>query len=378
MIDVKNTKVSELRKIINEINFEEYEEYIEVFKSDGRRELEKFALRLQKKLDQYNKELQRLENIKEYENSLYDKGYKFIAGIDEVGRGPLAGPVVTAAVILPKDSKIMYMNDSKALSSQKREEIALKIKEEAISYAYGIVDNNEIDRINILNATKKAMLEAVNKLSEKPEIVLIDAVHLDTDIKQKSFIKGDANIYSISAASIIAKVYRDHMMDEYAKEYPEYGFEKNKGYGTFDHVEAIRNIGLCPIHRKTFTENIIDSRVKQGRNYENVVMNYLVKHGYSILNKNYKCKYGEIDIIVKKDDLIAFVEVKGRHKNIIAPKSYVGEEKRKRIIDSAKQYLKEKNLNEKFKIRFDVVEITDKSMGTFDVNVIEDAFRENK
>ncbi len=120
MIDVKNTKVSELRKIIKEINFEEYEEYIEVFKSDGRRELEKFALRLQKKLDQYNKELQRLENIKEYENSLYDKGYKFIAGIDEVGRGPLAGPVVTAAVILPKDSKIMYMNDSKALSSQKR------------------------------------------------------------------------------------------------------------------------------------------------------------------------------------------------------------------------------------------------------------------
>ena len=129
MIDVKNTKVSELRKIINEIKFEEYEEYIEVFKSDGRRELEKFALRLQKKLDQYNKELQRLENIKEYENSLYDKGYKLIAGIDEVGRGPLAGPVVTAAVILPKDSKIMYMNDSKALSSQKREDIALKIKE---------------------------------------------------------------------------------------------------------------------------------------------------------------------------------------------------------------------------------------------------------
>ena len=157
MIDIKNTKVSELRKIINEINVEEYEEYIELFKSDGRKEVGKFALRLQKKLDKYNKELQRLENIKEYENSLYDKGYNFIAGIDEVGRGPLAGPVVAAVVILPKDSKIMYMNDSKALSSQKREEIALKIKEEAISYAYGIVDNNEIDRINILNATKKAM-----------------------------------------------------------------------------------------------------------------------------------------------------------------------------------------------------------------------------
>ncbi len=378
MIDVKNTKISELRKMLNDIPFKEYEEYIKVFNEDGRKELQKFALRLQKKMDQYKKEVQRLENIKEFENSLYDNGYKYIAGIDEVGRGPLAGPVVTAAVILPRDSKIMYMNDSKALSCQKREEIAALIKEEAVSYAYGIVDNNEIDKINILNATKKAMIESVEKLDVKPEILLIDAVHLDTEIEQKSFIKGDANIYSISAASIIAKVYRDHLMDEYAKEYPEYGFEKNKGYGTFDHVEAIRNIGLCPIHRKSFTGNIISSRVKQGRDYENVVMNYLMKHGYKILRKNYKCKYGEIDIIIKKDDLISFVEVKGRHKNIIAPRNYVGEEKRKRIIDSAKNYLKEKNLENKFKVRFDVVEITDKSRGTFDINVISDAYREVK
>ena len=260
MIDVKNTKISELRKMLNDIPFEEYEEYIKAFNEDGRKELQKFALRLKKKMDQYKKEVQRLENIKEFENSLYDNGYKYIAGIDEVGRGPLAGPVVTAAVILPRDSKIMYMNDSKALSCQKREEIAALIKEEAVSYAYGIVDNNEIDKINILNATKKAMIESVEKLDVKPEILLIDAVHLDTEIEQKSFIKGDANIYSISAASIIAKVYRDHLMDEYAKEYPEYGFEKNKGYGTFDHVEAIRNIGPCRIHRKSVTGKIISTR----------------------------------------------------------------------------------------------------------------------
>lgn len=375
MIDVKNTKITVIKEMLNDIPFNEYEKYIEAFKADDRKAVHKYALKLQRTLDAYNKEVTRLNNMKEYEYHLYEKGCKYIAGIDEVGRGPLAGPVVTASVIMPKDSKIMYINDSKALSSQKRTELAEKIKSEALDYSYGIVDNKEIDKINILNATKKAMLSSVENLKLKPDVLLIDAVTIDTDIKQKSFIKGDSKIYSISAASILAKVYRDKLMDEYAKQYPDYGFDKNKGYGTAEHMEAIKMNGLTPIHRTSFTQNIVKSAVEKGRSYENVVVNYLAKQGYTILNRNYKCSYGEVDIIIKKDDMIVFVEVKGRHKNIIPPKNYVETSKQKRIIDSAQNYLKEKNMTDKYKIRFDVVEIINKTKGTFDINIIKDAFR---
>lgn len=373
MIDITGISVNKLRKMFYDIKEDEYLDYIEAFMNDGRREVNKFGERLIKKNEKYQMEIKRIENIKAFESSLHDDGYKYIAGIDEVGRGPLAGPVVTAAVILPKESNILYINDSKKLSSQKREELAEKIKEEAISYAIGIKDNNIIDKINILNATKEAMLEAVDKLSVKPEVLLIDAVHLNTDIKQEAFVKGDENIYSIAAASIVAKVYRDKLMEEYAKAYPCYGFEKNKGYGTFDHIEAIKNNGLCPIHRSSFTNNLVTNTVQKGKNYEKVVCNYLEKHGYDLLYRNYKCKYGEIDIIIKKKNIIAFVEVKGRHKNLIEPRKYVNEDKQKKIVLSAMNYLKEKDI-ENCSYRFDVVEIIDKTRGSFEINVIENAF----
>lgn len=373
MIDTKNFVISKLKEKIKEIDIEEYGEYIESLKQDDRKAAQKLALSLEKKLKAYNMEVQRIKNVKEYENYLYSKGYEFIAGIDEVGRGPLAGPVVTAAVIMPKDSEILYVNDSKSLTKQKREELFFRIKQEAVAYSYGVIDNNEIDRINILNATKKAMLNAIDSLNVKPDVILIDAVHLDTNIKQKAFIKGDENVYCISAASIMAKVYRDNMMDEYAKIYPYYGFEKNKGYGTLEHVEAIRKYGLCDIHRKSFTENIVVNTVRKGKDYENVVKNYLLKHDYKIIETNYKCKYGEIDIIAKRGNMLCFVEVKGRSKDIIPPANYVDEDKQKKIAQSAKNYLKENNLQ--CGVRFDVVEITDKSRATFDIRFIKDAFR---
>lgn len=202
------------------------------------------------------KEEKRLQLMMTYENQLYAEGVELIAGIDEVGRGPLAGPVVTAAVILPKNLLIPGVNDSKKLSEKKRVFLFDEIKRQAIAIGIGIVDEDTIDRINILNATKLAMRQAVEDLSIKAEYLLLDAVKLDNmSIKQMSLIKGDMLSQSIAAASIIAKVTRDAMMVEWDKTYPAYGFARNKGYGTREHVEAIKEKGLCPLHRRSFTKN---------------------------------------------------------------------------------------------------------------------------
>lgn len=190
--------------------------------------------------------------MKEFENELYESGIKYIAGIDEVGRGPLVGPVVTAAVILPRDFYDERINDSKKLTEKKRELLYDVIMEKAVSVGIGISSEDVIDEINILEATKKAMIEAVNNLNVKPEHLLIDAVKLNIDIPQTSIIKGDAKSESIAAASIVAKVTRDRMMIELDKLHPEYDFKHNKGYGTKKHIEAIEKYGIIKEHRKTF------------------------------------------------------------------------------------------------------------------------------
>lgn len=186
------------------------------------------------------KEEQRLNELKEIDKSYFKEGYNYICGIDEAGRGPLAGPVVVAAVIMPKDSMIEGVNDSKKVSEKKREKLYELIIEEAISYSVGIVDQNEIDRINILNATKAGLTEAVRTLKVKPELILVDALtNIDTcGVPYQSIIKGDAKSYSIAAASIIAKVTRDRIMREWDKVYPQYGFVAHKGYGTVAHIKA--------------------------------------------------------------------------------------------------------------------------------------------
>ena len=190
--------------------------------------------------------------MKEFENELYECGINYIAGIDEVGRGPLVGPVVTAAVILPRDFYDERINDSKKLTEKKRELLYDVIMENAVSVGIGISSEDVIDEINILEATKKAMIEAVNNLNVKPEHLLIDAVKLNIDIPQTSIIKGDAKSESIAAASIVAKVTRDRMMIELDKLHPEYDFKHNKGYGTKKHIEAIEKYGILKEHRKTF------------------------------------------------------------------------------------------------------------------------------
>lgn len=212
---------------------------------------------------------EKLVLMKKYEEALYDKGISFVAGVDEVGRGPLAGPVVTACVVLPKDFDVLGIDDSKKISEKKREMLFDVIKEKAIAYGIGMADNHRIDEINILEATKEAMVQAVlqadKNLKEKTnysiEHLLIDALTLkDLDLPQTGIIKGDANSVSIAAASILAKVTRDRMMVEYANEYSAYSFEKNKGYGTKAHYEGLDSVGICPIHRKSFLQKYAAQR----------------------------------------------------------------------------------------------------------------------
>lgn len=200
-----------------------------------------------------------------YEREYAAKGFLAVAGADEVGRGPLAGPVVCAAVILPleEDRRIAGINDSKKLSAKKREELAVLIRERARAYAIEEVSNEVIDEINILQATRLCMKRAVEKLSPAADMVLTDGnMTLDIALPQRSIVKGDALVASIGAASILAKVYRDALMCEYAKQYPEYAFERNAGYGTAAHIAAIREVGICPIHRRTFVTKFWDGKLR--------------------------------------------------------------------------------------------------------------------
>ena len=215
--------------------------------------------------ERLEKELARLAAMHEYENAHAD--VRFIAGIDEAGRGPLAGPVVAACCILPKDAVILYLNDSKKVTALRREAMLPEIKEKAIAYGIGIVEEKSIDEINILQADYEAMriaLQQTNEmlkakgLADAPGLLLNDAVTIPgVDIPQESIIKGDAKSVSIAAASILAKVTRDHLMEEYDAQYPEYGFARNKGYGTKEHIEALKRLGPCPIHRHSFIGHFV-------------------------------------------------------------------------------------------------------------------------
>ncbi len=192
-----------------------------------------------------------------FERELLSQGFRYICGVDEVGRGPLAGPVCTCAVVMDLEKIIEGITDSKKLSEKKREKLAVEIKENAVSYAIAMLDNYKIDELNILNATKECMVHSILSLDVEPDIVLVDALTLDIPYNQKSIIKGDLYSYSIGAASILAKVTRDNLMKEYDKIYPQYDFAGNKGYGTKKHIEAIKEYGLCGIHRRSFTKNFV-------------------------------------------------------------------------------------------------------------------------
>ena len=249
-------KIGEIKSEIQAAEPGEYAALFEKYKEDTRSGVRKLLEQLHKKEEAYQKELLRTEKMKEFERKYEDLGY--VCGIDEVGRGPFAGPVVAAAVILPKDCDILYLNDSKKLSEKKRELLYDEIYEKAVAIGIGMSSEEVIDEINILQATYKAMQQAISKLSIKPDLLLNDAVTIpDVEIEQVPIIKGDAKSASIAAASIVAKVTRDRMMKEYDTIYPGYDFAKNKGYGTKAHIEGLKKLGPTPIHRMSFIHKYI-------------------------------------------------------------------------------------------------------------------------
>ncbi len=233
-------------------------EFINKYADDERAGVVSIVNGAKKKLDELNKEIERSFNMLSFERKYYEMGYNYICGIDEVGRGPLAGPVVTCAVILPKDETILYLNDSKQVSKKKREELYDIIIEKAVAYSIGMSSEERIDEINILQATYEAMRMSIDNLKVKPDILLNDAVKIpNVNIHQVPIIKGDTLSASIAAASIVAKVTRDRIMQEYDSIYPQYGFADNVGYGSAKHIEAIKKYGPTPIHRKTFIKNFV-------------------------------------------------------------------------------------------------------------------------
>ena len=251
--------ISEIKAELENADKDTRESLLELCKKDTRKGVLKLVEKYEKQKAAIAEELERLKKMHEFEDKYSE--YEYIAGIDEAGRGPLAGPVVAASVILPKDCEILYLNDSKQLSAKRRDELFDEIKQKAIAYGIGIVSQGRIDDINILQATYEAMREAIGRMSEKqnPDLLLVDAVHIpDVDIKQVGIVKGDAKSVSIAAASILAKVTRDRFMVEMDKLYPEYGFASHKGYGSKYHIEAIKKYGASPIHRQTFIKNFVD------------------------------------------------------------------------------------------------------------------------
>lgn len=248
--------ISEIKSEYSQLNHDNASDFIEMYRDDTRSGVVSLVNRAGKIITDYENELKRTDKMYSFENEY--KEYQWICGIDEVGRGPLAGPVVAGAVILPKDHKLLYLNDSKQLTAKKREELYDVIMSQAVSVSLGEVSHERIDEINILQATYEAMRYAVHNLSEVPDILLNDAVTIPgLTMKQVPIIKGDAKSASIAAASIVAKVYRDRLMAEYDKKFPGYGFAENKGYGSAAHIDAIKRLGPTPIHRMSFIKNFL-------------------------------------------------------------------------------------------------------------------------
>ena len=319
-----------------------------------------------------------------YENRLWRVGVKTIAGIDEAGRGPLAGPVVAAAVILNQREIPEDVNDSKKLTAKNRDILFDVIKEKSLDYSTGIVWQDEIDRSDILRSTHLAMKKAIGSLKQMPEHLLIDGRRLpDSILEQTAIISGDSLSASIASASIIAKVTRDRIMLQISKIYPEYEFEKHKGYGTSLHINRINQFGPSPVHRHSFKQvKGIKSKVnlnepKQlGKYGEKIACLELIKEGYEILEQNYwaESRECELDIVIKQEKTIIFVEVKSKyHEGFGEPEQWVGEKKQAQISKAAQSYMIHKNPDGE-EYRFDVIAIKFLN-DNYKIKHIQDAFR---
>ena len=300
-----------------------------------------------------------------YEKEAISKGYANVCGVDEAGRGPLAGPVYAAAVILPPGLEIEGVNDSKKLTEKKREALFPEIKEKALAYCVASASEREIDDINILNATYLAMARAVEGLPVKADYALIDGNRMPRlPIPGETIVKGDGLSMSIACASILAKVTRDHVMMEWDQRYPQYQFAKHKGYGTKLHMDLIRRYGPCELHRQSFLKKILGAGASRttraqsiGKRGEAAAAAYLEKRGFRILERNYHCPYGETDLIAEDGQYIIFVEVKTRKSGaMVEGAEAVDTVKRKKLAQTAQAYLSEHPSG--LQPRFDVILVT--------------------
>ena len=423
------SKINELVK-----SFEPDEIIIEILSADSRAGVRAIAQKLVKRKSRIEQQLKRQQELNEIENELYSRGIKLIAGVDEAGRGPLAGPVVAAAVILPEDAQFYGLDDSKKLTAKKREELFDKITNKSTAWGIGMVDNEEIDNTNILDAAMKAMRTAVRNMKMKPDIALVDGNRSPgLNCREHLLIDGDARCRVIAAASVIAKVTRDRIMVELDSIYPGYGFAGHKGYGAEKHVEAIRKMGPCDIHRISFkivpavaprgtvadvmkkrlenaptreafdrvvsgiarmkghlhkhdievlrevyllcSDKMKNNRKITGARGEETSCNYLKKKGYRILERNWRAAHHsyEIDIIAQTVNTIVFCEVKTAGTKEFGPSvSWVTPEKIERLSQAAREYIAKYNITG-HTYRFDVIGLQVKGE-TYEINHIENAF----
>lgn len=386
--------VAEIREKYRAASEDVLPSFIAEYQGDKRNGVQILVRSAQKKLDALSAERERIRKTREFERQAagdYLTG-GFLCGIDEAGRGPLAGPVAAGAVILPADQDILYINDSKKLSPDRRAELYERITAEAVTWAVGLVSPERIDEINILQATYEAMRLAVSKLYPQPEVLVIDAVRIPgLHIPQVPVVKGDAKCLSVGAASILAKVTRDRIMMEYDRAYPEYGFAENKGYGSAEHIAALKKYGPCPIHRKTFIGHFVtsDLHVNRGRNpgqesdfagdavqpgepgedrlpesrrnigtrEEFRAAEFLREHGVNILEHSFHAAQGEIDLIGRDSEgTLLFLEVKYRSSDRRGtPEEAVTGTKQKTICRVSDYYRCLHGIPDTARIRYDVV-----------------------
>lgn len=382
-MNLSKMTLREMKSWLEESSFDEktLESFLQRDGRKGARELIQKRLRF---IERKKEEDSRLERLMQFEREHWNRGLQFVAGVDEAGRGPLAGPVVAAAVILPVNQKIYEARDSKQLSPQKREQLYFCIKKEAVCYSLGIVDVLYIDQFNIYQAGLEAMRRALIGLEKKPQHVLIDAFTVPgLNISQTPLVKGDNLSLSIACASILAKVTRDKLMEDYHRQYPQYGFAQHKGYGTAEHYEAIKKYGISPIHRRSFrleTERgnqkpIPEDRKQLGDFGEEIAKKYLIHKGYTICHKKFRCPLGEIDLIAKNSDDLVFIEVKTRRSlRFGEPFESIDSGKQKKMIKLAQYYMSYYKISE-INVRFDVVSLlVDESWNVKEIKLIQNAF----
>ncbi len=297
------------------------------------------------------------------EAALHRIGYRLVAGVDEAGRGPLAGPVVAGAVVIPHDLRAPWLSrvrDSKQLSARARAAVFAAVRESGVDWASGAVSNEDVDRLGIAAATREAMLKAVGRLRSRPDFVLVDGLPVDQDgLPFKALVGGDRRCLSIAAASIVAKVTRDAIMLEEHARHPAYGFDANKGYPTRAHLEQLRHLGPCPIHRRSFAPvqaamaqaaDVVDagpaggSRIRRGAMGERAARGYLERDGLAVLDANYRCPFGEVDIVALDGDTVVFVEVRTRSgRSFGSPEESITAGKARRLIATAQSYLQSRD-----------------------------------